>query len=104
MKWEGKENEIKSIRQKTDLENLPVVLAIAVLISLRPMLYRNVSMVQAITSSDVILIDPGHGGMDGGASSAAGVTEKEINLSIAFYLKELAEADGWKVVMTREEE
>jgi len=81
-----------------------IVLAIAVLISLRPMLYRNVSMVQMIAASDVILIDPGHGGMDGGASSATGVTEKEINLSIAFYLRELAEADGWTVVMTREED
>jgi N-acetylmuramoyl-L-alanine amidase len=80
------------------------VLAIAVLVSLRPMFYRTIAMVQQLTGSDIILIDPGHGGMDGGASSAAGVTEKDINLSIAFYLRELAEADGWKVVMTREED
>jgi N-acetylmuramoyl-L-alanine amidase len=30
--------------------------------------------------------------------------EKDINLAIAFYIKELAEADGWKVIMTREED
>lgn len=81
-----------------------IVLVIAVLVSIRPMFYRTVSMVQQLTASDMILIDPGHGGMDGGASSAAGVTEKDINLSIAFYLRELAEADGWKVAMTREED
>lgn len=63
-----------------------------------------VANVQQITSSDVLLIDPGHGGMDGGAESAAGVTEKEINLAIAKYIRELAEADGWKVVMTREQD
>lgn len=81
-----------------------IVVALAVLVSIRPMFYRMVSVVDNITSSDVILIDPGHGGMDGGASSAAGVTEKDINLAISFYIKELAEADGWKVVMTREED
>ncbi|MDD4564067.1 MAG: N-acetylmuramoyl-L-alanine amidase [Eubacteriales bacterium] len=63
-----------------------------------------VAKVQQITSSDILLIDPGHGGMDGGASSAAGVTEKEINLAIAKYIRELAEEDGWKVMMTREED
>lgn len=63
-----------------------------------------VAKVQQITSSDILLIDPGHGGMDGGASSAAGVNEKDINLKIAKYIRELAEEDGWKVVMTREDD
>lgn len=58
--------------------------------------------VSRLMNTDVIVIDPGHGGMDGGASSNKGTTEKDINLRIAMYMKELAELDGWKVVMTRE--
>jgi N-acetylmuramoyl-L-alanine amidase len=81
-----------------------IILAVAIAIGVSPVYDSMIAKVQLITSSDIILIDPGHGGMDGGASSDAGVTEKEINLSIAFYIRELAEADGWKVVMTREED
>ena len=39
--------------------------------------------------------------MDGGAVSENGVMEKDINLLIAQRLKEIAEADGMAVVMTR---
>lgn len=51
----------------------------------------------------IILIDAGHGGADAGAS-ANGVSEKEINLSVAKKLKEHIEANGGTVVMTREED
>lgn len=56
------------------------------------------------TASDTILLDPGHGGMDGGAVSAAGVSEKNINLAIALKVRDLARADGWHVAMTREKD
>lgn len=58
--------------------------------------------VQSVMASDVLVLDPGHGGMDGGAESSRGVSEKSINLEIARQVKELAEAAGWRVVMTRE--
>ena len=48
-----------------------------------------------------VVIDAGHGGIDGGAS-ANGSLEKNINLSIAKYLKSYLEQSGAKVVMTRE--
>lgn len=51
-----------------------------------------------------ILIDAGHGGMDGGTSSKNGTVEKDINLSIAKKLKVSLEKAGYKVVMTREED
>ena len=63
-------------------------------------------MMQTSVESDeerpVIVIDPGHGGMDGGASSVDGTLEKDINLEIALKLKEIAEEYPVDVVMTRE--
>lgn len=57
---------------------------------------------QGVTAADVLLLDPGHGGFDGGAEGASGVCEKDINLAIALNIRELARADGWTVVTTRE--
>lgn len=54
--------------------------------------------------SKKILIDAGHGGMDGGTSSKNGTLEKNINLSIAIKLKEKLQKLGYEVVMTREED
>ena len=50
----------------------------------------------------IILIDPGHGGMDGGAKGKDGTLEKDINLIIAIKLKNALESKGYKVEMTRE--
>ena len=52
----------------------------------------------------IILIDPGHGGADGGAKSKNGTIEKDINLEISKRLKERLENDGYKVHMTREDD
>lgn len=56
------------------------------------------------TNTDFLIIDAGHGGMDGGAVGTTGTLEKDINLSVAKYLKEIAESNGKKVIMTREED
>lgn len=50
----------------------------------------------------IILIDPGHGGMDGGAVGHDGTIEKNINLRIALKLKEKLLSENFQVVMTRE--
>ena len=52
----------------------------------------------------VIVLDAGHGGEDGGAVSASGIFEKDLNLSIAFLVRDLLVANGVEVVMTREED
>ena len=52
----------------------------------------------------MILIDAGHGGIDGGAKSKNGTIEKEINLAIASKLKEKLSDSGYKVYMTREDD
>ena len=52
----------------------------------------------------VILLDPGHGGIDPGKVSVTGTNEKEINLQIAVRTKEKLEKAGYKVFMTREDD
>ena len=51
-----------------------------------------------------ILIDAGHGGRDPGKVGSSDTLEKDINLKIAFYLKELLEHQNIQVIMTREED
>ena len=58
----------------------------------------------AENSSPVIYLDPGHGGEDGGTQSKNGLLEKDVNLAIALKLRELLEASGYRVKMTREED
>ena len=53
------------------------------------------------TDPITVILDAGHGGEDGGASSASGILEKDLNLSITFLLKDFLEANGIRVVMTR---
>ena len=52
-----------------------------------------------------ILVDPGHGGYDGGARARdSGVWEKEINLSVALALEKALTQRGAEVIMTRRED
>jgi N-acetylmuramoyl-L-alanine amidase len=50
----------------------------------------------------IVVIDPGHGGADGGAVGVGGVQEKEINLALSHKLRCLFELGGFEVIMTRE--
>lgn len=52
-------------------------------------------------NGNCIVIDAGHGGDDPGKIGINGVLEKDINLTIAHKLKELLEAQGYEVIMTR---
>ncbi len=49
-----------------------------------------------------VVLDAGHGGEDGGAVSASGLYEKDLNLRVAMLVREMLEANGVTVVMTRE--
>lgn len=53
-------------------------------------------------AGQIIVIDPGHGGPDGGASSKEGLVEKDVSLAIAIYLRDFLEQGGAMVKMTRE--
>ena len=53
----------------------------------------------------VVVLDPGHGGVDPGTSSAAGITEKEVVLTFARTLKAKLEATGhYEVYLTRDDD
>ena len=51
---------------------------------------------------NLVVIDAGHGADDGGKVGINGAVEKDINLIIALRVKELLDAQGVDVVMTRE--
>ncbi len=48
-----------------------------------------------------VIIDAGHGGIDGGTSAKDGTVEKDINLQIAVKLRDILDSMGIKTVMTR---
>ncbi|NLZ46648.1 MAG: cell wall hydrolase [Clostridiales bacterium] len=49
-----------------------------------------------------IILDSGHGGMDGGCVAYNGVAEKGINLNIMLDLKIMLETFGYNVIVTRD--
>ncbi|WP_100374477.1 N-acetylmuramoyl-L-alanine amidase CwlD [Bacillus sp. FJAT-45037] len=55
-------------------------------------------------SGKIIIIDPGHGGIDGGAVSKDGLLEKEVTLQISEQLRDYLQEAGALVLMTREED
>jgi N-acetylmuramoyl-L-alanine amidase len=61
--------------------------------------------VQPSSGKPVVIIDPGHGGVDPGTMSSSGVLEKEVVLAFAKALKAKLEATGrYDIYMTREDD
>lgn len=55
----------------------------------------------AIERPHVIIIDAGHGGEDGGATSCSGVLESQLNLELALRLNDLIQFLGYDTKMIR---
>ncbi len=53
-------------------------------------------------NSPVIILDAGHGGIDGGCTTKDGVPEKGINLSILLTLRDMLRSFGYRVEVTRD--
>lgn len=92
-----------------------VILATVALLAVSLLLYTAASSLfsivsskrESVNTSDVknqvtVILDAGHGGIDGGAVGVSGSLEKQLNLAIATKVKDLLSAQGYTVVMTRE--
>ena len=60
-----------------------------------------ISQSAPLENRHTIIIDAGHGGEDGGATSCTGVLESSINLEIALRLDDLMHFLGYKTTMVR---
>ncbi len=59
----------------------------------------------ATESRPLIVLDPGHGGVDNGASAPSGIHEKDITLAFALQLRDLLVASGkFDVALTRDDD
>lgn len=87
-----------TIKKKTLIVVLSVVLAVVTVAA-------TAATVIAATREDngiTIVIDPGHGGTDGGVVGVAtGTKESDVNLSISKYLVKYLKNAGYNVVLTR---
>ena len=83
-------------------------LIIIFLLILSPVIFLGImkNTVKAVENKnkEFIIIDPGHGGIDGGCMSDTGVYEKEINLKVSFLLKTYLENSGYNVILTRDDD
>ena len=57
-----------------------------------------------VSSKKIIVIDPGHGGEDGGAIGASGILEKELNLKVSRTIADMLRFSGFEVIETRTED
>lgn len=54
--------------------------------------------------SGIVVLDPGHGGKDNGASGPGGLHEKDVNLDVALQAGKLLQAKGIQVVYSRSDD
>lgn len=77
------------------------ILAVSFTLSRSP---AQVLSMQETSRIPVIVLDPGHGGSDGGTQTRDGIPESRINLDISVRLSDLMRLLGMQCVMTRQED
>ncbi len=96
----------KGIFLSFDLKKLSVVVFSALLIAscAAGVHYGTLSVATAniVSQRKTIIVDAGHGDVDGGTQSADGVLEKDINLSVANKIGSMLSIMGYNVVYTRQ--
>lgn len=87
-----------TIKRKSIIAVLSIVLSLVVAAATAATVIVSTRADNGIT----IVIDPGHGGADGGVTGAStGTKESDINLSISKYLAEYLKKNGYNAVLTR---
>ena len=84
-------------------KNYIIIITVSLIFLLMQFMKVDAEVLTTDQDQKLILIDPGHGGFDGGAE-VNGVKEKNINLSISLLLKEELVKAGFDVMMTREKD
>ena len=102
-------NEVIYLKQGTKFLSLLSLLLACVLVCAS--LFQSFDAALAVNETDadgsewpVIILDPGHGGEDGGATGTNGALEKELNLSLTQTLAALLRGAGYTVVQTRNDD
>lgn len=98
-------NKVNFLRFKGNRIFLIAIIIISIILIpiLRPNAIQKVVNTIKIKPLDnkIIVIDPGHGGIDGGTNKGD-ILEKNINLEVGLKLRDLLVKKGARVVMTRE--
>ena len=93
------------LKRKLILQLLPVyVLVLAGVIALTAVCERTIETMSPMIREErhTVIIDPGHGGVDGGATSCTGVLESNLNLEIALRLNDMMRLLGIQTLMIRD--
>lgn len=95
---------IRMYLTKLNRKVLAILGAIILLILLINLHRYEVLNIFSFMNENIIVIDAGHGGIDGGTGNKNDILEKDINLQISAKLKMELIVEGFQVVMTREED
>jgi len=77
------------------------LIAVLLIYCSRNQALRSTGSLSAQSQQRTVIIDPGHGGEDGGANGVSGTRESEINLAVSLRLQALLLLCGMESVMVR---
>lgn len=95
--------KIKEYLAKLNKQLLIVLSIVILLLIIKLPNYKVLSIFNSI-NENTIVVDLGHGGIDGGAGKKNDILEKDINLQVSAKLKKELIVEGFQVIMTREED